>query len=141
MKYLIAFVLYVWQLPQNILGFVLSLFGKKHEISGIIFYSFNKFFDSGISLGQYIIIDSRYFYYSLGYLYNTLRHEYGHSLQSKKLGWLYLLIVGIPSVARNIFDRLFHKKWTYLQRYDWYYSGFPENWANQLGGIEYGHKM
>jgi len=138
MKYLIAFVLYVWQLPQNILGFVLSLFGKKHEISGIICYSINNFFDFGVSLGQYIIIDSNY---SSGDLYNTLRHEYGYSLQSKKLGWLYLLIVGIPSVARNIFDRLFHKKWTYSQRDVWYYSGFPENWANQLGGVEYGHKM
>lgn len=60
-------------------------------------------------------------------------HEYGHALQSRLLGPFYLLIVGVPSTmrvayaaAQYVFTR---KPW------DGYYGGFPENWADRLGGV------
>jgi hypothetical protein len=51
------------------------------------------------------------------------------------LGWLYLPLVGLPSIIGNIWDRLFHKKWSSDRREKWYYSRYPENWADKLGGV------
>lgn len=30
---------------------------------------------------------------------STIKHEYGHTIQSKYLGWLYLIIIGLPSIV------------------------------------------
>lgn len=129
------------ELPQNIIGKLLSINSKNMSYTmndGTVkrFYFKNKFFNSGISLGDYIIMDNCRFKLSKEELRKSINHEYGHSIQSKKLGWLYLLIVGIPSIFRNIYDRLFHRKWNYDKRCKWYYDGFPENWADKLGGVE-----
>lgn len=65
----------------------------------------------------------------------TLLHEYGHSVQSSRLGWKYLFTVGIVSFTRNIWDRLFHKKWDMVRRAYWYYKNWPEDEADELGGV------
>ena len=55
------------------------------------------------------------------------KHEYGHCLQSQWLGWLYLPLVGLPSILRVLVWRIRNldpKK---------YYIGYPEDWANMLG--------
>ena len=54
------------------------------------------------------------------------------------LGIMYLLIIGMSSFLRNIYDRIFHKKWLLTDRMTWYYSGFPEKQADKLGGVERG---
>jgi hypothetical protein len=59
-----------------------------------------------------------------------LWHEMGHSKQSRILGPLYLLAVGLPSVTVNLVARIFKKNAA------WYYSQYPEKWADELGGIE-----
>ncbi len=82
-----------------------------------------KGFPGGISLGKYIILNENY--HGREFL---KKHEYGHSIQSLYLGWFYLLVVGIPSIIRAFIWRLFK-----LNRQD-YYKGYPENWANRLGG-------
>lgn len=43
---------------------------------------------SGITLGNYIIVNN----------IKHLRHELGHTRQSKILGPLYLLVIGLPSL-------------------------------------------
>ena len=54
---------------------------------------------------------------------DLVRHEYGHVIQSQKLGLLYIPIVGIPSLAGcGIADISNHK-----HKYEWY-----ETWANKL---------
>jgi hypothetical protein len=74
----------------------------------------------GVSLGFYIFIDQ-------GYSYPTEEHELGHSIQSKWLGPLYLIVVGIKSaIFNNLRDRLFHGSWTNAKRYKWYYTSWPE---------------
>ena len=77
----------------------------------------------GVSLGEYIIIhkncDDE----------ETRKHELGHRRQSRMLGPLYLLVVGIPSV----FLCLMAKKSKTINAH--YYEHFPENWANKLGGV------
>ena len=119
-------ILYLWQLPQNLLGLAVILFSRAYYIKTVDAWYNNCRF--GVSLGRYVIIDS-------GCSDITLRHERGHQKQSLYLGPLYLLLVGLPSALRNIYDRIAHKHWTHLSRYEWYYSAYPENWADRLGGV------
>lgn len=124
------FFLYLWQLPQNLIGLILSIGCKKRNWFGINFYIKKKFFKSGISLGKYIIIDERYIAYGDYQLSKICKHEKGHSVQSEYLGWFYLLIVGIPSFIRIIIKKIFKKS------DKWYFSGYPEKWADTLGGVK-----
>lgn len=129
------------ELPQNIVGKIISLRCNQMSYTmndGTVrrIYFKSNFFNSAISLGDYIIVDSIHFKLSKNELDKCINHEYGHSKQSKKLGWLYLVIVGIPSMFRNIYDRFFHKKWNYDKRCEWYYNGYPEKQADELGGVE-----
>lgn len=61
------------------------------------------------------------------------RHEYGHALQSRLLGPLYLPVVGVPSAMRVAYAAAQYL----VTKRPWagYYDGFPENWADRLGGI------
>jgi hypothetical protein len=61
-------------------------------------------------------------------------HEYGHSLQSRLLGPLYLPIVGLASEMRVAYA-LVYRCWT-GRRWSGYYDGFPENWADRLGKVD-----
>ena len=138
---MIKLLLWLWQLPQNLIGFIYSRFGKKcsvyYNIDGkvkLYTWYFVPCFRAGVSLGQYIILDPLYKELAPECHISSLNHETGHSIQSKYLGPVYLLVVGIPSAIRNIWDRLFHKNWTSYQRIVWYYKGYPEHWADKLGG-------
>lgn len=128
---------WLWQLPQNLIGFLLIRkyrFKSTRCINGkLISVYYKSFFRSGISLGNYIILD--YWYCGKACSTQAIAHEYGHSKQSLILGWLYLPLIGLPSIIGNVWDRLFHKKWTNDQREKWYYNRFPENWADKLGGV------
>jgi hypothetical protein len=66
----------------------------------------------------------------------NIRHEEGHSYQSRNFGPLYLIFVGIPSYLRNRWDYFFHGKWNYWKRDMWYYDNWPENQADELGGVK-----
>ena len=60
MKTLTEILLYIWQLPQNIAGLILLLVYQReqvyHRLNGRTFY-FTKEMPSGISLGNYIIMN------------------------------------------------------------------------------------
>ena len=118
-------LLYIWQLPQNLLGLLVILFTRAVYCNAGCWVTSKYCF--GVSLGRYIIFGQRVNEISL-------RHERGHQKQSLYLGWLYLIIIGIPSFCGNIFDRLFHKKWN-AARITWYYKQPWEAWADKLGGI------
>lgn len=134
-------VKWLWQFPQNLLGFLISRRYKLKSIGCVDLskalwvdvYFVNNLFGSAISLGDFIILD--YYRYAGRGDKTVIRHEYGHQIQSLILGWLYLPVVGLPSMFRNIWDRIFHKKWDIKRRSDWYYSGYPERWADILGGV------
>lgn len=139
-KFCVDKIKWIWQLPQNLIGFLLT---RKCEYKSVRYMGTNdrqvnvyfklSFFRSGISLGDYIILD--YWYCGKACSTQAVTHEYGHSRQSLILGWFYLPLVGLPSIIGNIWDRLFHKKWSSDQREKWYYSRYPENWADKLGGV------
>ena len=124
-KYL-KILLTAWELPQTVLAGVIIFFlrrkitGREHYKNSIIFYI--KRFPAGISLGRFIILNDKYEGNKL-----SIKHEYGHTVQSMYLGWLYLFVIGLPSIIRVLVWRM--KR---LKSLD-YYKGYPENWANKLG--------
>ena len=128
MKALAGIVLWLWQLPQNLVGFVMSRFFREEDDGVFVRMSF---FGSGVCLGEYILLERRLFIHE-----RNVAHEKGHRIQSRILGPLYLVIVGVPSLIRNLWDRAKHKEWPYAAKVRWYYSGFPENWADKLGGVD-----
>lgn len=123
------FILFIWQLPQNILGLLVIFFTRAVKIE--CYYFINKCSEFGVSLGNFIVFGGYYLPSSLG----ELRHEQGHQKQSLYLGWLYLIVIGLPSIIGNIYDRMFHKKWDNIRRVKWYYNQPWEKWADKLGGV------
>lgn len=115
-------LLYIWQLPQNIVAlFMLLYFTDKEKvetINNIKIYSSTKM-RGGISLGNYIIVAN---YYKNNY--KVYSHEYGHAKQSKMLGCLYLIIIGVFSLIHAA-----------AYKGSDYYSYWTEKWANKLVGI------
>ena len=118
---------YIWQLPQNIAGLLMF---KKYQKKGCesitdgdITITYWDRLD-GVSLGQYIFVNKNA-------SENTIKHEKGHTKQSEKLGWFYLLTVGLVSF---IWCRCFDK---YREKNNIsYYSVWPENEADELGGVK-----
>lgn len=98
---------WVWQLPQNICGIV----WRRVKKDSIITEVGNSVADSvgakvylmkargGVTLGKYIFISQTYQDQS-----NVIKHECGHVKQSKMLGPLYLIVIGIPSILHAAFN-------------------------------------
>lgn len=126
-------LIYIWQLPQNLIGLILLLFYKHekeyHRLNGRTFYYTDEM-RSGISLGNYIIMnrDDKE---------DGMRHEYGHSIQSRYLGVIYLLVIGLPSILWNIIDAIIITPIVGYERSYWIYYGMPwEAWADKLGNVK-----
>jgi hypothetical protein len=125
-------LLYIWQLPQYLLGLLFRRLWRKHTVgmfvfNGIFVYKIDLRY--GVSFGPIIFVHK-------DQPVQTIKHESGHSRQSVYFGPLYLIVVGIPSaVFNNLWDRLFHKDWPAKDRHRWYYSRYPERWADRLGGV------
>lgn len=94
---------------------------SKHKFDGITYYYYDPF-PGGISLGNYMILGSQFS--------QTIKHEYGHSLQSRILGPLYLFVIGIPSI---IWAGLYGS--VIKETHNGYYKFYPEKWADKLGKV------
>lgn len=134
MKLLKLLFLFLWQLPQNIIGTICTLnYDKLHlyytKDGDLVDVYFKKWFRSGVSLGDTIIIDSMYYDAVDWALYKCIYHEYGHQRQSRILGPLYLILIGIPSLLGNLVFRLFKINPKYYYKLPW------EAWADKLGGV------
>lgn len=131
--------LWIWQLLQNVIGIIL-IAATKATVKGrvidgkIIDYYVSRRFNKtwfGVTLGNYIVFAKDAYADEI-----SVRHEHGHQIQSLQLGPLYLIVVGIPSFVRNIWDRITHKSWTDKQKAEWYYGHFPEKQADSYGGVK-----
>lgn len=136
---MVKILLFIWQLPQHLVALIIYLINikniTKEEVNGTTVYLVKYCMNCGVSLGNFIFLDRDIYIYINKYL-QTVKHEKGHQVQSKYLGWFYLPVIGFTSaICNNLWDRIAHKKWTQLQRTIWYYSRFPENWADKLGGV------
>lgn len=135
MKEIINFLRLLWELPQCLLGFILfqvySVGCHCMEVPyGDVRILYSERMRGGISLGRFIILPWKYRYNSSSYVRDAISHEYGHTRQSLRLGWLYLVVIGLPSLlwawAHSTFRR--------LQEVD-YYSFYTERNADKLGGV------
>lgn len=128
MKPILNILLWLWQAPQNLLGLVLWAIYSKGSYTQMhrgIRVVVNPKFHGGISLGNTIIVWCDYKSNA-----NTWNHEWGHTRQSKMLGPLYLLAIGLPSIIWAILYG-----WIIPFRYNGYYKFYTEKWADKLGGV------
>lgn len=123
---ILKILLFLWQFPQEVVGWVLLVvYLRKQRItkvqpfnSSVVFRV--RGFRGGLSLSRYIFVSRLD--------YTLICHEYGHSRQSKILGWLYLPLIGLPSA---IWYSVYRDSWK--KSYYWFY---PEKWADFLGGVK-----
>ena len=127
MKQLIPILLYIWQLPQNIVGLIVRVFFKEKTrkiYKGKTIRVCPKF-KGGISLGNTIIVNK---YPTTKDTWNDVKHEWGHARQSLYWGPLYLIVFGIPSgLWYWIQDNIIKKD---------YYSFYTERSADRYGKVE-----
>jgi hypothetical protein len=126
----------LWEQPQTALGALALLvrwtFGLVERIessNGRLFIQSR----GGISLGVFVFHDgreSRWFYPNSG----IREHEFGHTYQSRWLGPLYLVLVGLPSVSRGIYAIAYRELTG--RRWRGYFDGWPEKQADRLGGVD-----
>lgn len=139
MKKIKNILLYVWQLPQNLLGLLLTIIyrpEKKLISSNGNIACFSKTMSGGISLGKYSIISNSYITRCKSdediLNLDVTKHEaLGHGTQSRYLGPLYLLVIGLPSIVwASIYPS---KRFPYTK--NGYYKFYTEKWADKLGGV------
>jgi len=126
---LIGWLLILWQLPQTLVLALARRLLRAEPASvfrGIPVYQFRSAQLTSVALGRGILINQNN---SDAF---TLPHEYGHCRQSRWLGLLYLLVVGVPSTFWNLLSR-----WS-PRISAGYYKRWPENWADSLGGVRRG---
>ena len=127
MKYIRNLILFIWQLPQHIVALI--YFGylvmmckdlgvdSRYKQATVI----PCIMRGAVTLGNYVFVGLNSEYRK------TVKHELGHTIQSKILGPLYLIVIGIPSITycglRRIFPSLRKKN---------YYDFFSEKSANYL---------
>lgn len=127
----------IWQLPQAIIALVLEWIYRNDtkrkrpyddHIVKVVVIRDSKFGPNdtvdGLSMGTTIFVDELYDKNLI------LAHEYGHIRQSRYFGPLYLIVIGLPSILRALEWRLCKKPIAE------YYDGWPEKWADKLGGIK-----
>ena len=127
MKYIRNLILFIWQLPQHIVALI--YFGylvmmckdlgvdSRYKQATVI----PCIMRGAVTLGNYVFVGLNSEYRK------TVKHELGHTIQSKILGPLYLIVIGIPSITycglRRVFPSLRKKN---------YYNFFSEKSANYL---------
>ena len=120
-------LLFLWQLPQNIVGLVFWLVfaidGAKKVIDETKWSKawVARKMSGGISFGSFVFVSP-----NLATKPACVAHELkGHTVDSRILGPLYLLVIGLPSMLHASFD--FTKC---------YYDFFTEKLANEHAGLE-----
>ena len=127
MNYIRNLILFIWQLPQHLLAILyigyLVMMCKDLGIDSrykqaIVIPCVMR---GAVTLGCYVFVGLNSEYRK------TVKHELGHTIQSKILGPLYLIVIGIPSITycglRRIFPSLRKKN---------YYDFYTERTANYL---------
>ena len=126
-NYIRNLILFIWQLPRHLLAILyigyLVMMCKDLGVDSrykqaIVIPCVMR---GAVTLGCYVFVGLNSEYRK------TVKHELGHTIQSKILGPLYLIVIGIPSITycglRRIFPSLRKKN---------YYNFYTEKWANNL---------
>ena len=123
-SYIKNLLMWLWQFPQNMLalcieGILCEAAYREGKIDGnTLIYNYVL---PTMSLGNYIFVNTMFS--------NTdIKHSHGHSKQSRILGPLYLVVIGIPSLLHLIVYNICSKI-----GFSWdYYKFYTELWANKL---------
>lgn len=119
---------WIWQLPQNLCGLIYKGIIKKDIVSCVNmnpkYQVYLKRSNGGVALGKYIFVYQKYTNLS-----KVIQHETGHVKQSRILGPLYLLVIGIPSLLHAYIHNNICKDLHY-------YHFYTESWANRLSGLK-----
>ena len=127
MKYIRNLILFIWQLPQHIVALIYfgylvmtykDLGVDSRYKQAIVIPCVMR---GAVTLGNYVFVGLNSEYRK------TVKHELGHTIQSKILGPLYLIVIGIPSITYCGLRRLFPS----LRKKN-YYNFYTEKWANNL---------
>ena len=125
---------WVWQLPQNLLGMLWKNIKKGNIITEIS----NDDIESvgakaylikaggAVTLGKYVFISQTYRDQSM-----VIKHECGHVKQSKMLGPLYLIVIGVPSILHAWLN-----DYIGCDEESSYSHFYTEKWADKLMGID-----
>lgn len=134
MRTILDFIIdWVWQLPQNLLGLCWKYITKNRITSVInnedikcvraVCYLLKRY-SGAVTLGKYMFVSERF-----TNIESVVRHECGHVVQSRMLGPLYLLVIGLPSILHAWMNG-------YLgcckSSPDGYYHFYTERWANRI---------
>lgn len=133
---IIKALLLIWELPQNIAGafyFIIhGVFAKTFIIDdGDSFEMYSDKQKGAVSLGVFRVYKAEYYKSSAYYVKLKRMHEKGHRQQSKWLGPLYLIVIGIPSI---IWATL-HSFCKPISKIDYYWF-YTEKWADKIGGVK-----
>ena len=134
----VPLLLWTWELPQTLLG--VGLYAVQ-RLRGRVF-SVEQMPDGrrliettglGISLGGFVYWSRRDAFGNPFQVRLIRAHELGHTVQSRRLGWLYLPTVGIASGSRALYAMAYFKR----HRRVWgrYFDAWPESMADAHGGI------
>lgn len=126
-KYIRNLILFIWQLPQHIVALIYFVYlvmmckdlgvDSRYKQATVIPCVMR----GAVTLGNYVFVGLNSEYRK------TVKHELGHTIQSKILGPLYLIVIGIPSITYCGLRRLFPS----LRKKN-YYDFYTEKWANYL---------
>ena len=119
--------MFIWQLPQHLLAIIYMGYlvmmckdlgvDSRYKQATVI----PCVMQGAITLGNYVFVGLNSEYRL------TVKHELGHTIQSKILGPSYLIIIGIPSITYRSLRRLFPS----LRRKN-YYNFYTEKWGKYL---------
>lgn len=118
----------IWEGLQKAVAHLVILFSKAEycgEYKDAKLYFWRN--SGGMSLSTHIFLPFGELSMS-EYQENYIKHEYGHTIQSKYLGPLYLIVIGLPSLIWAGCFKNYRKKNNVS-----YYDFYTESWADKLG--------
>lgn len=120
-------IISLWMLPQNLVGVCVFLFTKLQKSKSVIYNGTivtEWAYCSCASIGQFIFLRKHV-------NETTAKHEFGHYKQGLILGWLWSIIIGIPSILWCGFFSIYGCKHNVN-----YYKFYTESWADKLAGVK-----
>ncbi len=133
--------LWLWELPQSLLGLgLLAVQRARGRVHGVERTADGRRLVEtegiGISLGAFVFW-SRADLFGRPFDVPLIRaHELGHTVQSRRLGWLYLPTVGIASSSRAVYALLWQRR--HGRPWPRYFDAWPEDMADPHGGVRRG---
>lgn len=126
------FLFTIWECLQKIAALVVIKLSRSEKIgeykeATVYYWKWS----GGMSLSNRIFVPFEWLDEE-NWKVNYIKHEYGHTIQSKILGPLYLFVIGIPSLCWAWLGDTYREKNGVS-----YYAFYTEKWANKLGGAKY----